>query len=86
MNALLSPPTDLICLISAASWRLALVGPLPALGFLLQAVAVGTAVGAAVALRASRRHSHADTWAITTAWASLALVVGVLIELVSFWA
>jgi hypothetical protein len=86
MNALLPPPTDFICLGSAVCWlRLALVGPLPALGFLLQAVAVGTAIGSAVALQATRRHRHADTWAITTAWASLALGVGSVVELVSWW-
>ncbi len=86
MNALLPTPTTLTCLeFAARSPRLALVGPMPALGFLLQIVAVGTAIGAAVALRAIRRHRHADTWAITTAWASLALGVGVVVELVSWW-
>lgn len=85
MNALLPAPTTFTCLdFAARSLRLALVGPMPALGFLLQAVAIGTAIGAAVALRASRRHRHADTWAITTAWASLALGVGGAVELVSW--
>lgn len=87
MNALFPAlTTTLTCLDFAARWlRLAFVGPMPALGFLLQAVAIGTAFGAAMALRASRRHRHADTWAITTAWASLALVVAVVIELASWW-
>lgn len=85
MNALLPPPA--IPLDLSHPWlSLALVGPIPALSFLLQAVAVGSAIGAAVALRASRRSRHADIWAITTAWATLALIVGALIELLSSWA
>lgn len=85
MNALLPPPAILPFDLAHRLLAVALVGPVPALSFLLQAVAVGTAIGAAVALRASRRSLHADTWAITTAWATLALVVGVLIELLSLW-
>lgn len=88
MNALLPPASTTLhqpLTLPQQLVRFALVGPVPELGFLLQAVAIGTAVGAAVALRASRRDRHADTWAITTAWATLALLVGVLIELVSSW-
>jgi hypothetical protein len=53
------------------------IQPLPQLAFVLQTSAIGTAVGSAVAARAKRRNPDADTWAITTAWATLGLVVGV---------
>jgi hypothetical protein len=86
MNALLPPPAILPFDLAHRWLSLALVGPIPALSFLLQVVAVGSAIGAAVALRASRRSRHVDISAITTAWATLALIVGVLIELLSSWA
>lgn len=53
--------------------------PVPELGFVLQFAAAGAAVGAAVALRARRRDAEVDTWRITTAWATLGLVVGAVI-------
>jgi hypothetical protein len=80
MNALF-PPVEML----PAPCCFALVGPLSALSFLLQLVAMGSAIGAAVALRAIRRRGHADVWRITTAWATLALILGVLIELFSLW-
>lgn len=83
MNAPL--PSPAILLFGPARHWLALVGPVSALSFLLQTVAVGSAIGAAVALRAKRRGRHADVWAITTAWATLALILGVIIELLSLW-
>ena len=52
------------------------VAPVPAIGFILQMAALGTAIGSVVALRAKRRNPDTDTWAITTAWASLGLVIG----------
>lgn len=55
------------------------VAPVPAIGFVLQVAALGTAIGSVVALRAKRRDPHADTWAITTAWASLGIVVGTVV-------
>jgi Na+/glutamate symporter len=55
------------------------VSAVPELGLLLQLLALGTGVGSAVALRAKRRHRDADTWAITTAWATLGLIVGLAI-------
>lgn len=48
----------------------------PELGFALQLAGVGAAVGSAVALYARRRDAKADTWRITTAWATLGFVVG----------
>lgn len=82
MNAPL--PSPAILFDPAHHWP-ALVGPVSVLSFLLQAVAIGSAIGAAVALRANRRGRYVDVWAVTTAWATLALVVGVLIELLSLW-
>lgn len=55
------------------------VAPLPELGFVLQAVGLGAAIGSAVALRARRRDADVDTWRITTAWATLGMVVGAAI-------
>lgn len=55
------------------------LGPVPELDFVAQLVGLGAAVGAALALRMRRRHPEADVWAITTAWASLGAIVGVLI-------
>lgn len=61
------------------------LAPSPRLAFVLQTTAVGTAVGSGIAARAKRRNPDAgrnpdaDTWAITTAWATLGLVVGSLL-------
>lgn len=62
---------------SDASPPVGVVAPMPEVALVLQIVAVGTALGSAVALRAKRRYLDADTWAITTAWATLGLMVGV---------
>jgi hypothetical protein len=69
-------------LASAFVWLPAL-GRVPELDFLAQMMGLGAAVGAGVALRARRRDPDADVWAITTAWASLGAVIGVLIVLVT---
>lgn len=61
----------------------ATVAPIPEVGFVLQCAAVGTAVGSVIALRAKRRRDDADTWSITTAWATLGLVVGLMVAFVS---
>jgi glycopeptide antibiotics resistance protein len=74
MNAL----PQLLRPVSAAVLAL---GALPEIGFVLQIASVGTLVGALVAMRAKRRFAHADTWAITTAWTGLALLVGLVIAL-----
>lgn len=61
------------------SFEPALVGsvaPIPELAFVLQSTAIGTALGSAVALRAKRRNPEADSWSITTAWASLGFLLG----------
>lgn len=60
-----------------ASLKLALA-PVPELAFALQLAGLGAALGAAVALRARRRWPTADTWRITTAWATLGLALGLL--------
>lgn len=52
---------------------------MPELGFALQLAGFGAAIGSAVALRAKRRTPTADTWQITTRWATLGLVVGALL-------
>lgn len=63
---------------------LAVLAPIPEVAFVLQSTAVGTAaLGSVIALRAKRRYGDADTWAITTTWATLGLVVGVLAAFVS---
>lgn len=54
------------------------VTPVSEIAFALQVAALGAAVGSAVALCAQRRRPDVDTWRITTAWASLGLVLGVL--------
>jgi hypothetical protein len=54
------------------------VSPLPVIGFVLQMAALGTAIGSVVALHAKRRDPLADTWSITTAWASLGFVAGAI--------
>lgn len=55
------------------------VAPVPELGFVLQIAGLGAAIGSAVALRARRRDPAADTWRITTAWATLGMIVGAAI-------
>ncbi len=62
---------------------LAALAPIPEVAFVLQSAAVGTALGSMIALRAKRRYRDADAWAITTAWATLGLVVGLLLALLS---
>lgn len=57
--------------------------PIPDVAFVLQSAAIGTALGSAIALRAERRYGGADTWAITTAWATLGVGVGLVIEILS---
>lgn len=52
------------------------LAPVPELAFALQVASVGAAIGAAIALRARRRDADADAWRITTAWATLGLVIG----------
>lgn len=52
------------------------LAPVPELGFVLQLAGVGAAFGSTVALYARRRDAEADTWRITTAWATLGLVFG----------
>ncbi len=59
------------------------VAALPEVGFVLQVASVGTLVGALVALRAKRRFADVDTWAITTAWTGLGVVLGFAIALVA---
>lgn len=60
------------------------LAPSPQLAFVLQTTAVGTAVGSGIAARAKRRNADVDTWSITAAWASLGLVIGVVVVLASF--
>lgn len=59
------------------------LAPVPELGLVLQIAGLGAAVGSAVALRARHRDASADTWRVTTAWATLGLAIGVVIALVS---
>ncbi len=54
--------------------------PVPELAFVLQIAGVGAAIGSAIALCARGRDAEADTWRITTAWATLGLVVGVALS------
>jgi hypothetical protein len=57
-------------------------GPSPELGVILQAMALGGAVGALAASRSFRRTGDADRrWLITTRWATAGLVVGILVVL-----
>ena len=67
---------NLFCSVKACVAALLAVAPVPEVAFVLQAAAVGAAIGSAVGLRARRRDPHADTWRITTAWATLGLVAG----------
>lgn len=55
------------------------VVPVPELGFVLQVAGLGAAIGSAVALRARGRDAKVDTWRITTAWATLGMIVGAAI-------
>ena len=60
------------------------LGPIPEVGFVLQFVALGGAVGAIAAARAFRRTGDADRrWLITTRWATVGLIGG-LRALVSY--
>jgi len=54
------------------------LAPVPEVAFVLQVGAVGAAIGSAVALRARTRDADVDAWRITTAWATLGLVVGAI--------
>ena len=57
-------------------------GRAPQLGVILQAMALGGALGALAASRSFRRTGDADRrWLITTGWATAGLVVGVLVVL-----
>ena len=57
-------------------------GPSPELGVILQAMALGGAVGALAASRSFRRTGDADRrWLITTRWATAGLVAGILVVL-----
>lgn len=67
---------NLFVSVKASVAALLAVAPVPELAFILQAAAVGAAIGSAVGLRARRRDVDADTWRITTAWATLGLIVG----------
>jgi hypothetical protein len=42
-----------------------------------QVAGLGAAIGSVIALRARRHDTEVDTWRITTAWATLGLVIGV---------
>ncbi len=55
------------------------IAPISELGFVLQMLGAGGAIGSAFALRMHRRNPDADTWMITTAWALLGLGVGGLV-------
>jgi Na+/glutamate symporter len=58
------------------------LGPSPEVGVVLQAMALGGAIGALAAARSFRRTGDADRrWLITTRWATVGLVVGVLVVL-----
>ena len=65
-----------LCLLLVVKSSFGWLAPVPEVAFALQVASVGGAVGAAVALRARRRDADADTWRITTAWATLGLVIG----------
>ncbi len=81
MNAL----SQLVSFAPVGRRGLAVLGlaALPEVGFVLQVASVSALVGALVALRAKRRFADVDTWAITTAWTGLGLVVGLVIALVA---
>jgi hypothetical protein len=70
--------------VNSSTWIAAWLplGPSPELGVILQAMALGGAVGAVAASRSFRRTGDADRrWLITTRWATAGLVVGVLVVL-----
>ena len=52
--------------------------PIPTVGFLLQAAAVGTSVGTLIAYRRRRADPDFDTFPVITRWSALGLIVGVL--------
>lgn len=56
------------------------LAPVPELGFALQLGGLGAALGAVVGLRAKHRTATVDTWRITTAWATLGLIIGVIVS------
>jgi len=56
----------------------ATLAPVPEVAFVLQVGAVAAAIGSAVALRARTRDADVDVWRITTAWATLGLLVGAI--------
>jgi hypothetical protein len=58
------------------------LAPVADVGFVLQAGAVGAAVGGLVAARAQRRWPGADAARITAAWSWLGLAGGVAVVLV----
>lgn len=60
----------------------ATLAPMPEVAFVLQIGAVAAAIGSTVALRARARSADVDAWQIVTAWATLGLVVGVIIAVV----
>lgn len=82
MHALALISSALIAAVPVLDLRVA-VAPLPTVGFVLQMAALGTAIGSVVALRAKRRDPEADTWSITTAWASLGFVAGAITAVVT---
>lgn len=59
------------------------LAPVPELGLVLQLAGFGAAIGSAVALRAKHRAPTVDTWRITTAWATLGLVLGAVVAVLS---
>lgn len=52
------------------------LAPAPEWAFALQLASLGTALGAALALRAKARRPTVDTWQITATWATLGFAVG----------
>jgi len=56
------------------------LGPIPEVGFVLQAMALGGALGALAASRSFRRTGDAERrWLITARWAIAGLIVGVVV-------
>ena len=83
MQALVLLTSAAVGALASAPLVVSSLAPVPELAVALQAAAVGTAIGSAIALRAKRRNPDADTWAITTAWATLGLLCGGLAVLLS---
>jgi hypothetical protein len=79
MNAL--PQVLLFAVLPGPAAVVAGLTALPELSFVLEATSIGTVIGALVALRAKRRFARVDTWAVTTAWSGLGLLVGVVITI-----